>query len=314
MRDILSSHDKTIIGLSLPGLFPENEKLIQSVAERKKNSLEIVMVDKEAERYYEVDINVLLDKTNDYNGCILIFHDITQRKKDALSLVALNQLKDRIFSIVAHDLRSPLINITDMVKLIGDEAITEKEFRMFLPQLSKSLNYTSGLLDNLLHWSKSQLNGEVINPVVVDIRNIVQHEILYYQARAIEKGIKLQHSIEEATPVEADVEMIQLVIRNLVGNAVKFCSTGDTITLSASYNNLNEVVIRIRDTGSGMKPDTVERLFLPQTFTTRGTNNEQGTGLGLQLCKDFVEKNNGKIWATSEWGKGSDFYFTLPKA
>jgi len=314
MRQILSLPNKRIIGAHLTDLFSGNEKLLEGVTGRKKNTLEIELTKNDYKRYYEVDINVLLDKACEYNGCILIFHDITQRKKDALSLVALNQLKDRIFSIIAHDLRSPLINITDMINMIGEKVITEEEFRLFLPELSKNLNYTSSLLDNLLHWSKSQLNGELINPVVIDIKDFIQHEILYYQQKATEKGIKLHQTIEEATPVHVDAEMIHLVIRNLLGNAIKFCSKGDNITVSSTINTNNEVVICVKDTGSGMKPETVERLFMPDTFTIRGTNNEKGTGLGLQVCKDFIEKNKGKIWVTTEWGKGSEFYFTVPKA
>jgi PAS domain S-box-containing protein len=312
MSEILLLFNQKIIGASLVKLFPGNEKLMQGIADRKKQTIEIEIKNKQGGQYYEVDINILLDKSSDYNGCILIFHDITRRKKDALALEALNQLKDRLFSIIAHDLRSPLINITDMVKLIDDKVITEEEFRSFLPELSKNLNYTSSLLDNLLHWSKSQLKGESIHPVANDMMDIVEHEIVYFNQKAAEKGIKLKHIIDASTMALVDAEMIQLVIRNLIGNAIKFCKKNDSITVSTNCNDKNEVVVCVKDTGSGMKPGTVERLFMPDTFTMRGTNNEQGTGLGLQLCKDFIEKNNGKIWVTTVWGEGSSFCFTVP--
>jgi signal transduction histidine kinase len=107
--------------------------------------------------------------------------------------------------------------------------------------------------------------------------------------------------------------MVQLVIRNLIGNAIKYCSEDDYIIVSATAN-FNEVTVCIKDTGSGMKPEIVEKLFMFETFTIRGTNNEQGTGLGLQLCKDFIEKNNGKIWVKTELNVGSKFYFTMPVA
>lgn len=301
-------------GSNLPSLFPFAKNLHEGVMERRKNTVEIEIDGPDGHKYFEVDINILFDRRADYGGCILIFNNITQRKKDALSLMALNELKDRLFSIIAHDLRSPLINIMEMVKLIDEQAITEKEFKLHLPELSKNLTYTSGLLDNLLHWSKSQLKGEMINPVKLDIRKIIQPEIKYYQQKATEKGIYLHSSVEDETLVYIDEEMIQLVIRNLIGNAVKYCTSEDHIIVSSTLNASSEITICVADTGSGMKAETVKKLFMLETFTTRGTNNEQGTGLGLQLCKDFIEKNKGEIWVTTEEGIGSKFFFTIPSA
>ena len=313
--DLLLLHwFREIKGADLATLFPHAVKLHEAVRQRRKNTVEIEVKYDNDTNYYEVDINILSDRISEYNGCILIFNNITQRKKDAISLVALNEQKDRLFSIIAHDLRSPLINIMEMVRLIDEQVITETEFKMYLPELSKNLNYTSSLLDNLLHWSKSQLKGEIINPVNLDLRKIVEPEIAYYQHKATEKGIYLSSTNEDEIRVYVDAEMIQLVIRNLIGNAIKYCSKNDHIIVSSNISSNNEVTICVKDTGSGMTPETVEKLFLFQAFTTRGTNNEQGTGLGLQLCKDFVEKNNGKIWVTTELGIGSNFYFTIPLA
>ncbi|GEO09680.1 sensor histidine kinase [Segetibacter aerophilus] len=313
MECVLSHLPEKIIGAQLFTLFPLAHQLYQGVMERRKNTIEIEIEKNGSKNYYEVDINVLTDRTSDYSGCILIFNNITQRKKDAISLAALNEQKDRLFSIIAHDVRSPLINIMDMVRLIDEQVITETEFKTYLPELSKNLNYTSSLLDNLLHWSKSQLKGEVINPGNLDIRKIVKHEIAYYQQKATQKGIYLSSTIEDETGVFVDAEMIQLVIRNLIGNAIKYCSKEDYIIVSATVD-AGQVTICVKDTGSGMKPEIVEKLFRFETFTIRGTNNERGTGLGLQLCKDFVEKNNGKIWVTTELNVGSKFYFTMPVA
>ncbi|MDQ6812394.1 MAG: HAMP domain-containing histidine kinase, partial [Bacteroidota bacterium] len=288
--------------------------LHKGVKERKKSTIEIEVDVNDVKNYFEVDINILLDRKSEYSGSILIFNNITQRKKDAISLAALNEQKDRLFSIIAHDLRSPLINIMEMVRLIDEQVITEKEFKKYLPDLSKNVNYTSVLLDNLLHWSKSQLKGEVINPVNLDIRKIVKHELAYYQQKAAEKGIYLSSTIEAETRVFVDAEMMQLVIRNLIGNAIKYCTKDDHIIVLLNEISQDEVTICVKDTGSGMRSETVEKLFMFENFTTRGTNNEQGTGLGLQLCKDFVEKNNGRIWVTTELNIGSKFYFTVPAA
>lgn len=314
IESILPLMKDKIVGSSVAELFPAAKNLQDAVLLRKKNTIEIAVEDNHNHRYYEIDINILSDRKADYGGCILIFDNITQQKKDAMALVGLNELKDRLFSIIAHDLRSPLINIMEMVRLIDEQAITEDEFKLFLPELSKNLTYTSSLLDNLLHWSKSQLKGEAINLVKVDLRKIIQPEIAYYQQKAIEKGIHLNSTIKDETFVCIDEEMIRLVIRNLIGNAIKYCTKEDHIVVSSSLNSLSQATICISDTGRGMKPETVEKLFMFETFTTRGTNNEQGTGLGLQLCKDFVEKNSGKIWVTTEEGLGSKFYFTIPLA
>jgi signal transduction histidine kinase len=313
MECVLPQLSQLIIGANLVTIFPLAYQLQEDVRERRKNTSEIEIERDGKKNYYEVDINVLTDRISDYSGCILIFNNITQRKNDAISLAALNEQKDRLFSIIAHDVRSPLVNIMDMVRLIDEQVITETEFKTYLPELSKNLNYTSSLLDNLLHWSKSQLKGEVISPVNLDIRKIVKHEITYYQQKATKKGIYLSSTIEDETRVFVDAEMVQLVIRNLIGNAIKYCSEDDYIIVSATAN-FNEVTVCIKDTGSGMKPEIVEKLFMFETFTIRGTNNEQGTGLGLQLCKDFIEKNNGKIWVKTELNVGSKFYFTMPVA
>ena len=314
MEILLPTLTNKIRRVNLSGLFPSAKNLLEGVKERRKNRVEIDIEGADGVTYFEVDINVLFDRRADYGGCILIFNNITQRKKDALSLIALNELKDRLFSIIAHDLRSPLINIMDMVKLIDEQVITEKEFKLLLPELSKNLNYTSGLLDNLLHWSKSQLKGERIKPVKLDIRKIIQPEIEYYQQKATEKGIYLNSTVEDETLVYIDEEMIQLVVRNLIGNAIKYCTSQDHIVVSSTHNSSSEVTICVADTGSGMNAETASKLFMLKTFTTRGTNNEQGTGLGLQLCKDFISKNKGRIWVTTEEGIGSKFFFTIPSA
>ena len=314
MHQFLPPFTEEVIGLNLTELFPTQKNLHSFVLERKHNTLEMEVDGENGPNYFEVDINILSDRKSDYSGSILIFKNITQHKKDAIALLALNKQKDRLFSIIGHDIRSPLINIMEMVRLIDEQAITEKEFKLFLPELSKNLNYTSSLLDNLLHWSKSQLKGETINPERLEIGNMIRHEIAYYQQKATEKNIYLSSNIENEIWVIADAEMIQLVIRNLIGNAIKYCTSEDCIIASASFTSLEAVTICIKDTGSGMKSETVDRLFMFENFTTRGTNNEQGTGLGLQLCKDFVEKNNGTIWVTTELGIGSKFYFTIPLA
>jgi PAS domain S-box-containing protein len=318
MKSILSS--KKIIGSKLRHLIP-NEKILHKLIQKRENGkIELQQKVNNNIRYFEVDVNPMYEKGDIYTGIIILFRDITERKvaeeklnEQSKELINLNQLKDRLFSIIAHDLRGPMMNLKLLVNMTDTGMISDEEFKGFLPELSKRVNYTSSLLENLLHWSKSQLEGQRTQPVVFDLKDIAGKEIIYFTQKAIEKGIKMYDTIAPGTYAFADVNMIELVVRNILSNAIKFSSNGDEISIAVEANHKNEFAVCIKDTGSGITPELLSKLFLPETFTTRGTNNEPGTGLGLQLCKEFVEKNNGKIWAESEEGIGSRLYFTIPQ-
>jgi signal transduction histidine kinase len=166
-------------------------------------------------------------------------------------------------------------------------------------------------LENLLQWSKSQLQNEVVRPVSLDLNKLSSSMIDSFRDRAAKKGITIQNGISEPSPVLADQDMIEAVYRNLLSNAIKFCNEGDSIRVSREQS-MDYTTVCISDTGIGIKESDMNRLFKADTFTKRGTRNEQGTGLGLLLAKDFVEKNHGRIWVESQPGEGSNFYFSLP--
>lgn len=269
--------------------------------------------------HLELKMTSLTDRNTVYSGELLLFRDITERRNaqenfryQAEELGRLNKLKDRLFSIIAHDLRGPLTNLKEILELNKKGAITGDEFNELLPHISKDVNYTVGLLENLLYWSKSQLQGERIILQDFDLRQLSDKVLPLLGKRAQEKGIKLKNGIDEGTMVYADVDMIELVIRNLVSNAVKFCSQGDHITVLADEDD-TMITVEVRDTGIGIEEDKIDKLFGLETFTTRGTGEEQGTGLGLLLCREFVEKNGGQIWVESRPHIGSSFFFSLPK-
>ncbi len=318
IRGILAIGEPDLIGKKLSYILPQQAKLYDKIKTRTGGMMEIQIVKNDLPVYLEVTLSPLYEEKNVYSGIIILFRDITHRvntekqvRMQAQQLLALNKLKDRLFSIISHDLRSPLLNLFDIIKMIDDDLITEQEFKLLIPQLSKNVGYTSGLLENLLFWSKSQLQGEVIKPVDINLRQISENILHLFERTIAEKEIVLQNEINETNVIYADKDMIQLVIRNLVSNAVKFSNRGGKIKLSSSSNG-RFTTLCVEDDGVGIASDDLGKLFESETFTTRGTENEQGTGLGLVLCKDFIEKNNGRIWVESTYLKGSEFFIELP--
>jgi len=238
-------------------------------------------------------------------------HDAISRQADELR--ELNALKDKIFSIIAHDLRSPLFSLITMLNIAKEGQFTAESFKEILDELLVNVNYTTSLLENLLTWAKNQMHGTKVNPKNFDLGQQVNSSIQLLNETAEAKEIKLKNSIAEGTYVFADADMADIVIRNLISNAIKFCNAGDKIT---AWNSVAEgmVTVCVEDTGIGMTDDVLQKLFGTQINSTPGTKNEKGTGLGLILCKEFVQMNGGAIWAESKPAKGSKFFFTLPVA
>ena len=229
-------------------------------------------------------------------------------------LDALNKSKDRFFSIIAHDLRSPFNTIFGFAELLQKRknTITDEKRNQYVSALYISAKRVYSLLENLLEWSRTQTNQISFEPRNFQISSMID-EIYHLQEENLRsKKIQFQKIIEDNIEVFADYEMIQVVIRNLVSNAIKFTPDGGSIILKVSGNG-NMANISVIDTGTGI-PDEIKRdLFkMDKTITEQGTSGERGTGIGLLLCKDFVEKNKGQISVESILGKGSEFRFTLP--
>jgi PAS domain S-box-containing protein len=311
MKKLLDAQQASYIGSHIDELFSEMDLFKQAENWPENHQLEITRKEREQTRFYAVTVTPLFEKRTIYSGNIFLFRDITERKQNEQKLEELNQLKDRLFSIIAHDLRTPMINLGDMIHLIEGGDLSQAEFVSMLPELSRNITYTSGLVDNLLFWAKSQLTGATINPVNFDLYPTAGHLLGLFQRSADEKGIVIHNQVKKHTFVYADADMIQAVLRNLVNNAIKFCRSADHIYIKTSVSH-NELIISVEDTGIGISKENLSRIFALGNFTTRGTVNEQGTGLGLTLCQEFVEKNKGHIGVESTPGKGSRFYFTLP--
>lgn len=229
-------------------------------------------------------------------------------------LQKLNVSKDRFFSIIAHDLKNPLSAIMGFSEIIKrDVELGDWDnIKSHVEYLTEAINIEYSLLENLLEWSRAQLGHLVINKKLLNLKQIAANVAQIFATSAQQKNIILHNNVFKEVTVFADENTINTVIRNLVSNAIKFTPTGGQVIISAAVDNDNTTLISITDTGVGIDPATISLLFkIEEHFTTCGTSEEKGTGLGLILCKEFVELNGGRIWVESEIGHGSMFTFTL---
>jgi signal transduction histidine kinase len=226
-------------------------------------------------------------------------------KKDELRRI--NGEKDKLISIVAHDLRSPLSNILNHMELLNQFGLDADERKQVETDLLHVTQSTMKMLSKLLLWSKAQMNGVVVEATPLNLLATLQNPIELETSIALNKGIKIEVAIPAQTVIKADHDMLQMVIRNLVSNAIKFTPPGGKIFLEA-LPSASTCRINIRDTGNGIPNDQQQTLFLLHARSTYGTNNEKGIGLGLLLCKEFTEKQGGSIGFESVPGKGSTFY------
>ncbi len=237
-----------------------------------------------------------------------------QIKESEIKLRELNATKDKFFSIIAHDLKSPFSSIIGFSNLLVKQ-IKNKDIEgidEYANNVLKSANKAMDLLLNLMEWSGAQTGKMEFNPKYFDLVPCINKTILLYVDIAGQKSITIKNILPPKAFVFADNAMISTILRNLISNAIKFTMPGGNIIVSA-IEKQNEIIFSVSDNGVGISKSSIKKLFLiDQSYSTTGTNKETGTGLGLILCKEFAEKHNGKIWVESEQKKGSTFYFTLP--
>lgn len=243
----------------------------------------------------------------------LLLQHQEEMKRRSVELEQLNQVKDKFFSIISHDLRSPINALAGVLDLINKGAIENHELPEALAELRVRFSHTRALLNNLLDWTLIQMDKLNLKPTRINLKLMVDENIEMMRSLQT-KNLNFINAIAPGTFALADNNTVNLVIRNLVSNAIKFTNEGGTIQITGAEKD-QEWVISVSDNGIGMSPEVVNMLFdKTSPYSTRGTANERGTGLGLMLCKEFVEKNNGRIWVESTEGRGSTFWFTLPKA
>ena len=231
----------------------------------------------------------------------------------AVQLLLSNQQKDKLFTIVSHDLRGPLNSLRSLLGFLKEKKLSDQEASGILNELRHNVDHSSELVTNLLIWASSQLNGSVITPVLLDMDEVVRDVFELFAQQAKEKNVLLRMEMASALVGYADKDMAQVVIRNLVSNAIKFSSSGGVVTINGC-RKAAEIEIVVTDNGIGMREDALERIRRKESFTSYGTAREKGTGLGILLCHEFAEANKGRFYVESEWGKGSRCYFTIPAA
>lgn len=235
-------------------------------------------------------------------------------KESERNLSDLNATKDKFFSIIAHDLKGSFSNIFELSKLLKEKCgeSNEAKAKEIIQHLYSTAENTRNLLENLLDWASIQRGKMAFNPEIINLNSAVSECFDVLMAISKSKSISMTNNISPKTTVFADINMLKTILRNLVSNAIKFTPNGGSISISKYHKN-NKVEVCVLDTGVGMNLKTTKELFkISKVQSTYGTEGEQGTGLGLLLCKEFVERHRGKIWVESEIGAGTKFWFSLP--
>jgi len=288
-----------------------------------KHSCELRVTNKD-KRNFQVLLEGLKlnDELKSEPTCQIALIDLTEYKRIENSLKEtneelkiLNDTKDKFFSIIAHDLKTPFQSLLGFSEMLATEieSLSQEEIVLFSRGLNEDLRNLYGLLDNLLHWSMMQRDMVVFKPGKINLYEAVEKVIGISNQSASKKNISITNQINTEMFACADIDILRLVVQNLIINAIKFTKTDGHIIVSA-VDKKDLIEVTVRDTGIGIQPEIFDEIFsFKKMFSSNGTEGEQGTGLGLPLCKEFLDRNDGKLWVESEPGKGSKFIFTLPK-
>jgi len=272
--------------------------------------------------YLECSVTPLFDDNGKITGSLGIARDITDKRiaqdeleESKLELEDLVKIKDQFLSIIAHDLRDPfniLIGYSDLILDQIDE-IQKDKLEKYVQAINTSANNAYNLLNNLLDWSKTESNKIILTPEKINLSKTIDNLLSALNYAASAKNIFIRQDYETDIMVKADENMLKTVLRNLIGNSIKFSYKNSEIRIEIIEEKL-QFIINIIDTGIGIKEENLEKIFSTEFNTSKiGTGNERGTGLGLKICKEFVTKWGGRIWVKSEFGNGSTFSFSLPK-
>jgi two-component system, sensor histidine kinase and response regulator len=244
-------------------------------------------------------------------------HAIELQKEEiqsqAENLQHLNNLKSKLFSVISHDLRGPIASLHALLELLTSKSLSEEEFVLFSGKLKTNLSVTQRTLENLLNWSLSQMEGIKTEPQVVDVKVLAEDACRLMEEVANRKSVSLRNTISDSTHVRVDPNQLQLILRNLIHNAIKFSKTNQQVTVSVDCNH-KFCVLSITDSGIGMNPDEINLITGSEHFTKVGTQQEKGTGLGLLLCKEFIKRNGGTLEIESTEGEGTEVRISLPIA
>jgi hypothetical protein len=320
-----------IIGKTPFDIFPHDEaekrlRLIRQVFQTgEKGEIEVKVATVHGdEKFYITMVDPIKDLLGNILWVTCISKDITLRKKAEEELRLKNELlkansaeKDKFFSIMAHDLRGPMNGFLGLTAIMVDdiEELSAFELKEIATTMRTSAVNIYRLIENLLEWSKMQRGKINFEPQPMFLKSSLTKSIELMKDTANKKGIELRINIPDHNVVFADIHMLETIVRNLLSNAIKFSFKGGIIEISAQKTDNDMMRIVVTDYGIGMPPEMVSKMFkLTENINRKGTEGEPSTGLGLILCKEFVEKQGGKIWAESSEGEGSSFIFTLPQS
>jgi two-component system, sensor histidine kinase and response regulator len=256
------------------------------------------------------------ENTSYQQELIEAYQNLEQKKilvdKQTEQLSDLNSLKNKLFSVIAHDLRTPIYALKNLFKNMDTYDMPADEIKMMVPDIHKELQFTTSLMENLLQWAKSQLQAASSHPEALSLQVMTEQVIGQLNLQSKAKNIAVKNRVDAIGNVWADKEMTTMVLRNLVSNALKFTPLAGEVTIG-NREHAGHLEVFVRDNGAGMSPEILEKLESNAFFTTNGTANESGTGLGLMLCKEYLARNGGWLTIRSAVGIGSEFSFTLPK-
>ncbi len=249
-------------------------------------------------------------------------HDILQQKEKIAGnerllqhqteeLTQLNTFKSRLFSIIAHDLKSPIYALKHLFQNMEQYDLPAEEIKGMVPEVVNELTYTTSLMENLLLWAKSQMQSDSVRPQLLDISGIMTDVTKLLRLQAEAKQIRVKMEVDNDIFAFADRDMVNLILRNLLSNAIKYTPDKGSITVGAGKNP-SGVEVFVQDSGRGISREALDKINLNNYYTTKGTAGESGTGLGLMLCREFLARNGGQLHIESQQGKGSIFSFTLP--
>lgn len=264
--------------------------------------------------YYDLRLFPEFNDNDEVTSILSVSRDITIIKQTELKLLQLNADKDLFISILAHDLRNPFNSILGLSSLLLEDIQTMDRFTIekYIEMINNTSRKTFDLLEDLLLWKRSQLGKLEFKPRLTDFVKTCNETLEAMRVNALLKKIKINWATEGNVSIEADEDMLKVVLRNLVSNAIKFTNPGGHIFINRELTG-SALTVTVSDNGVGIAADRISSLFdISKISTTPGTSEEKGTGLGLLLCKEFVERHGGRIWVESVEGKGSDFKFTIP--
>ncbi|WP_312097597.1 histidine kinase N-terminal 7TM domain-containing protein [Niallia sp.] len=313
---------KKVVGQPAFEIFAAYPKLVKMLVQGESIKSKLQLEKDLGLRYYQVYSSDIHDKRQNPVGKMLLLNDITEEmiaeeklRHHSRQLRELNAFKDKMFTIVAHDIRDPLSILISLMEILKEEIQQDDENHLeVVYEMDKQIQNTFTLVENLLDWFRSQKGGMIFHPDLWNLSSAMKRNVEFLQPKIERKRIKIFSQIEKDTSVYADKEMLELTIRNILTNAIKFTEYDGSIFINAEKID-GKVIVSIQDTGKGIHPEQAKALLQEREsypISSTGTAGERGIGIGLMLCKEFVQINGGELWFESTPNEGSTFYFSVP--